>query len=60
MVISVEHDLYEGVIGFLLLDNDRDKQVDYTLVDDDGDGEWDLEGSNKLGEIIASTLKPLP
>ena len=60
MVISVEHDLYEGVIGFLLLDNDRDKQVDYTLVDDDGDGEWDLEGSNKLGEIIAGTLKPLP
>lgn len=59
IVIAVEHDTKEGVIGTLLLDFDRDEQIDFTVVDTDGDGEWDLKGDNKAGEIVASELKPV-
>jgi S1-C subfamily serine protease len=42
-----------------LFDFDRDGRIDFTLVDVDGDGIWDLSGDNKPGESVASNLKPI-
>jgi S1-C subfamily serine protease len=56
IVIAMEHETVEGVIGTMLLDEDRDDQIDVTFVDVDGDGEFDFEGYNKPGERIAGTL----
>lgn len=41
-----------------LYDFDRDGRIDWTLVDVDGDGNWDMEGDNLPGESVASVLKP--
>jgi S1-C subfamily serine protease len=45
------------IIG--LFDVDRNGQIDFTLVDVDGDGIWDLSGDNRSGESVASDLKPI-
>lgn len=42
-----------------LYDFDRDGRIDWTLVDVDGDGNWDMEGDNLPGESVASVLKPV-
>jgi S1-C subfamily serine protease len=56
IVIAIEHEKVEGVIGTMLLDEDRDDQIDLTYIDVDGDGEFDFEGYNKPGEKIAGNL----
>jgi len=56
IVVGIEHETVNGVIGTLLLDEDRDNQIDITFVDVDGDGKFDFEGYNKPGEKIASEL----
>lgn len=56
-IIALEHDEKLGVIGILLVDEGQDKVIDYTLVDVDGDGDFDLWGENKPGEFIASDLR---
>jgi S1-C subfamily serine protease len=47
----------KAIIG--LYDVDRDGQIDFTLVDFDGDGKWDYSGDNRPGESVASDLKPI-
>jgi len=42
-----------------LVDYNRDGVIDGTLIDNDGDGSWDLRGDNKNGENVASDLRPV-
>ena len=53
----LEHEEIEGVTGTMLVDQDRDDQIDFTFVDVDGDGEFDLQGANKPGENISNDLE---
>ena len=57
IVMIVEHPDHPGATGILVADFDRDGDFDYTLVDEDGDGRWDLEGDNKPGEVFASAVR---
>lgn len=42
----------------MLVDNDRDGQIDFTFFASKSGGEWDLVGENKPGEFMSSDMKP--
>jgi S1-C subfamily serine protease len=56
MYIIEDEESSSAIIAF---DADRDGYPEITLMDVDGDGEFDYSGENKAGEYLASDMKPI-
>jgi S1-C subfamily serine protease len=57
--LLLEHPKHPNMIGAMLVDVNRDGQIDLTFMDLNGDGRWDVVGENKSGEFMASDMKPM-
>jgi S1-C subfamily serine protease len=57
IVYIIEDDSTSSVI--VAFDSDRDGYPEVTLMDVDGDGEFDYKGENQSGEYLASNMKPI-
>ena len=56
MYIMEDESVSSVIVAF---DADRDGYPEVTLMDVDGDGEFDYSGENQPGEYLASNMKPI-